>query len=264
MRAEHTLLPGSSAADSPLTMGGPSIVFDKVGLALGRTHILRDVSFTVSAGSVHALVGPNGAGKSSLIKTLLGQMPHQGRLTLDWPQAAQTIGYVPQALEFDRGLPMTVTDFMVTMTQRRPAFLGISPRRIKDIHAALDRVGMADKRARRMGALSGGERQRVLLAQGLMPAPSLLVLDEPMAALDEAGMRVFENLLADWRAQGVTVFWVEHDLQAVRELADRVTGLNGQVLFDGEPDEVLTPQGLLDLFSTRPRLAAVQGQAVAA
>ncbi len=240
--------------------GGPAIVFDKVGLTLGRTTILREVSFTVSAGSVHALVGPNGAGKSSLVKTLLGQMPHRGRLALDWPQTAHTIGYVPQALEFDRGLPMTVMDFMATMTQRRPAFLGVSPRRSQEIDAALERVGMADKRKRRMGALSGGERQRVLLAQGLIPAPSLLVLDEPMAALDEAGVRVFEQLLAEWRAQGITVFWVEHDLQAVRELADHVTGLNRGVLFDGKPADVLTPQRLLELFSTRPRLAVVSDE----
>lgn len=243
---------------------GPRLVFDKVSLTLGRTAILHEVSFTVSAGSVHALVGPNGAGKSSLVKTLLGQMPHQGRLALDWPHGAQTIGYVPQALEFDRGLPMTVTDFMATMTQRRPAFFGVSPHRVHDIDAALGRVGMADKRTRRMGALSGGERQRVLLAQGLIPAPSLLVLDEPMAALDDAGVRVFEQLLTEWRVQGITVFWVEHDLQAVRELADQVTGLNGHVLFDGKPQNVLTPQALLDLFSTRPRLAAVAGRAVAA
>ena len=207
------------------------------------------------SGSVHALVGPNGGGKSSLIKTLLGQMPHQGQLRLQWPDAPGTIGYVPQALEFDRGLPMTVDDFMAAMCQRRPAFLGLSRHYAQAIGEALERVGMQDKRKRRMGALSGGERQRVLLAQGLIPAPQLLVLDEPMSALDEAGIQVFERLLHDWRQSGITLLWIEHDLEAVGRLADRVTGLNRRVLFDGPAQQTLTPERLLSLFSTHPRAA---------
>ncbi len=237
-------------------MIGPSIAFDNVSLTLGRTEILRKLRFDVAAGGVHALVGPNGGGKSSLVKTLLGQMPHTGRLALTWPQAQGIVGYVPQTIEFDRGLPMTVEDFMAATTQRRPAFLGRSRDAAPAIGAALERVGMAGKRSRRMGALSGGERQRVLLAQSLVPAPGLVVLDEPMAALDEAGVQVFESLLADWRAAGVTLLWVEHDLDAVGRLADRVTGLNRGVLFDGPPAEALTPERLLALFSTHPRVAA--------
>jgi zinc transport system ATP-binding protein len=236
-----------------LAQNGPGVQFENVSLTLGRTTILDDVNFRVSPGSVHALVGPNGGGKSSLIKTLLGQMPHQGRLSLEWPQASGIIGYVPQALEFDRGLPMTVDDFMAAMCQRRPAFLGLSRRYAPAIDAALERVGMQDKRKRRMGALSGGERQRVLLAQGLIPAPQLLVLDEPMSALDEAGIRVFERLLTDWSQSGVTVLWIEHDLEAVKRLADRVTGLNRHVLFDAPPALALTPERLLTLFSTHPQ-----------
>ena len=251
-------------SDTNDTRAGPSIRFERVALTLGRTTILREVSFQVAAGTVHAIVGPNGGGKSSLIKTLLGQTPHQGIVELQWSTSRShhpgslpsTIGYVPQALAFDAGLPMTVDDFMAAMTQRRPAFLGFSRKRVAEIGAALERVGMADKRRRRMGALSGGERQRVLLAQGLVPGPSLLVLDEPMAALDEAGVQVFEQLLVDWKRDGVTVLWVEHDLEAVGRLADRVTGLNRGVLFDGPPAEVLTPRSLLDLFSTRPRTVA--------
>ena len=232
---------------------GPTLDFDKVSLTLGRTVILDGVSFQVQPGSIHALVGPNGGGKSSLIKTLLGQTPHQGQLSLQWPGTPGTIGYVPQALEFDRGLPMTVDDFMAAMCQRRPAFLGLSKHYAAAIGEALERVGMQDKRKRRMGALSGGERQRVLLAQGLIPAPQLLVLDEPMSALDEAGIQVFERLLNDWRLAGITVLWIEHDLEAVGRLADRVTGLNRRVLFDATPQQALTPERLLSLFSTHPR-----------
>lgn len=237
----------------PLALSaGPGIEFDRVSLTLGRTAILDRISFNIRPGSVHALVGPNGGGKSSLIKTLLGQMPHQGRLCLNWPAEPGLIGYVPQALEFDRGLPMTVDDFMAAMCQRLPAFMGLSRKVAPAIGDALERVGMQDKRKRRMGALSGGERQRVLLAQGLIPSPQLLVLDEPMSALDEAGAQVFERLLADWRQGGVTVVWIEHDLAAVKRLAERVTGLNRRVLFDGPPEHTLSPDRLLSLFSTHP------------
>jgi len=246
-----------TAAANLATACGPRITFAGIDLTLGRTRILEQVSFTVAPGSVHAIVGPNGGGKSSLIKTLLGHMPHHGELTLHWPGQGEVIGYVPQALEFDRGLPMTVDDFMAAMCQRRPAFLGLSRRVQPAIDAALARVGMLEKRKRRMGALSGGERQRVLLAQGLIPEPQLLGLDEPMSALDEAGIQVFEQLLLAWRQAGTTVLWIEHDLEAVLRLADRVTGLSRQVLFDAPPAQALTPERLLGLFSVHPRSESI-------
>jgi len=240
--------------------GGPAILFDQVDLTLGRTVILEQVSLRVEPGAVHAVVGPNGGGKSSLIRALLGQAPHQGLIRLDWPgERPGVTAYVPQAVEFDRGLPMTVEDVLAVLCQRRPAFLG--PDRRIGYGEALARVGMADKRRRRFGALSGGERQRVLLAQALIPAPGLLILDEPMTALDEAGCSIFEELLTDLRAAGTTILWVEHDLAQVRRLASRVTGLNRRVLFDGAPAAMLSPERVLDLFSAVPRRAG--GSAVA-
>ncbi len=234
-------------------MTGPSIRLQSVNLTLGQTAILQDINLDVPAGSTHALIGPNGAGKSSLVKTLMGQTPHEGSITLNWPGEPGVVGYVPQALEFDRTLPMTVDDFMGVMTQRRPTFFGLSSRQSRAIDEALSLVGMLGKRKRRMGALSGGERQRIMLAQALIPAPALLVLDEPMAALDEAGVAVFEDLLKRWASQGVTLLWVEHDLDAVRRLADRVTGLNRRIIFDGEPGTQLNAAQLLTLFSAHPR-----------
>jgi zinc transport system ATP-binding protein len=241
-----------------MSANGPAISLDKVSLSLGRTEVLRDINLRINAGEVHALVGPNGGGKSSLIKAVLGQMPHRGNIAMHWPDSVGKIGYVPQTLEFDRGLPLSVEDFMAAMCQRRPAFLGVSRRYAAAIDDALERVGMQHKRKRRMGALSGGERQRVLLAQGLIPAPDLVILDEPMSALDEAGMQAFEDLLGGWRSAGVTVVWIEHDLKAVGSLADQVTALNRQVLFSGSPAEILTPTRLLELFSTRPSSPVAQ------
>ena len=245
-----------------MSAGGPGVAFESVELRLGQTEILRQVSLRVEPGGVHALVGPNGGGKSSLFKALLGQVPHHGDISLQWPgEHAGTVGYVPQALAFDAGLPMTVMDFMAAMCQRRPVFLGLSPRWKEAVEQALKQVGMWEKSNRRMGALSGGERQRVLLAQALIPAPDLILLDEPMSALDEAGVETFEALLAHWRATRVTVLWIEHDLDAVTRLADHVTGLNRQVLFDGPATHSLTPQRVMALFSSRQRHDAAPADA---
>lgn len=224
-------------------MTGPSIHLENLGLILGRTEILRDVSLRVEAGSCHGLVGPNGGGKSTLMRCLLGEMPHKGSIRIDWPgEVPGRIAYVPQAVSIDQRLPMTVADLM-------QVFLGRAVPRA-DLETALDRVGLADRMHRPIGRLSGGERQRVLLAQALLPTPELLLLDEPMTALDKAGVQIFETILAELRGRA-TIIWVEHDLAAVRRHAGAVTALNRHVLADGAPDVVLTSERIFDLFSRR-------------
>ncbi|MEM9209690.1 MAG: ATP-binding cassette domain-containing protein, partial [Pseudomonadota bacterium] len=151
-------------------MPGPAVQFDDVSLVLGGNRILDGVSLDISPGKIHCLVGPNGGGKTSLVKCLLGQMPHSGRISIDW-QDNRTTGYVPQSLDFDRNLPLTVLDLMTVIVQRRPVFTGLGRSAVSDVSRALEAVGMSAKRKTPLGALSGGERQRVLFAQALMPAP---------------------------------------------------------------------------------------------
>jgi zinc transport system ATP-binding protein len=227
---------------------GPAVHFANVGLSLGGTSILDGVSFDVRPGEIHCIVGPNGGGKTSLIRSLLGEMPVSGQISIDWNGGPRTIGYVPQALDLDRTLPVTVNDFMAMIRQRRPAFLGLASRYRKEVAAVLERVGLAGKGDRKLGDLSGGERQRILLAQALMPRPSLLVLDEPLTAMDEAGMRLFEDIVLAVADEGVTIIWIAHDLAQVRRMADRVTCLNRTVRFDGVPEEVLTPVRIAEVF----------------
>lgn len=230
-------------------MLGPSIAFDGVGLELSGNEILRDIDLTVAAGTVHCLIGPNGGGKTSLVRCLLGQMPHTGAISIGWATASRTIGYVPQFLDFDKTLPVTVTDFMALVCQaHRPAFVGLAKASRAQSEAALERVGLNGKRRARLGSLSGGERQRVLFAQALIPEPALLLLDEPMTSIDEVGERIFVELIGELRGRGVTILWIAHDLGQVRAVADAVSCINRTILFSGPPREVLAEHEAEVLF----------------
>lgn len=226
---------------------GPLVHFRDVGLSLGGHSILEGVTFTVEPGTIHCLIGPNGGGKTSLVRSLLGQMPHTGSIGIGW-NGNRVTGYVPQTLDFDRTLPLTVEDFMAMTHARRPVFCGFGKDRSK-ITEALERVGMAGKRGYLFGGLSGGERQRVLLAQALIPRPALLILDEPSTGLDRRGDEVMQGLLRELREEGATVLMVHHDLAEVRKTADAVTCINRSLQFCGPARETLTPERVFSIFS---------------
>lgn len=230
-------------------MQGPSIDFERVNLSLGNTSILEDVSFKVSAGTIHCIVGANGGGKTSLVRSLLGQMPHTGNIRIHW-RDGRVIGYVPQTLDFDKSLPITVLDFMAMTAQRRPVFLGVGRAKRKEITERLEQLGLKDKLKTKLGSLSGGERQRVLLAQALIPEPSLLVLDEPTTGLDVAGKDILERTIVAFAKAGGTVVWINHDIMQVNELADALTYIDRKVLLDGAPSEVLAGGAAAHLFPT--------------
>lgn len=233
---------------------GPSISFDDVSLTLGNTEILKKLHFEISSGALHCIIGPNGGGKTSLLRSLLGQMPHTGNINIDW-QENRTIGYVPQTLNFDTTLPVTVENFMSMTCQSRPAFMNPSSKNQKSISTALERVNMAEKSKRIFGQLSGGERQRVLLAQSLLPEPSLLILDEPTSGLDKAGAAIMRALLQELKTKGVTILIIHHDLMEVKEIGDCVTCINREVLFSGCPTEELSADRILNIFSSARQAA---------
>lgn len=218
-------------------MRGPALMFENVSLKLGGTHVLDAVSFQVQAGALHCLVGPNGGGKTSLVRALLGQMPHTGNIRIDG-EPSRPVGYVPQLADFDRNVPMTVYDVMALLGQRRPAFLG-SSRAARAAHAeALQRTGVAGLGHKAFGSLSGGQRQRVLLAQAISPLPRLLILDEPTAGIDKPGLQLVERVVKELHDSGVTILWINHDLEQVRRIAQSVTVLNQRVLFHGAGEQL--------------------------
>ena len=226
---------------------GPAIELDGVSLTLGATRILENVSFSVAAGSIHCVIGANGGGKTSLVRSMLGQMPHTGRIQIQW-RDNRVVGYVPQVLDFDKTLPVTVNDFMAMACQRRPVFLGVSKARRQEIDEVLERLGLAGKGRYKLGTLSGGERQRVLFAQALIPEPALLVLDEPMTGLDVAGHDLIERSIVEFAQAGGTVVWINHDIVQVKEIADTVTYVDREVRLQGNAREVLASGVAAGLF----------------
>lgn len=236
----------------------PAIVFDHVSVTRSGLNILDGVNATVPRGSCTVLIGPNGAGKTTLLLALLGEVGYRGSITLGGGKGLR-IGYVPQKLVLDRGMPFTVAEFLSMGVQKRPLWLGISRAAQKQALELLDEVHAAHLIRRRVGTLSGGEMQRVLLALALQQNPELLVLDEPSAGVDFEGGRLFCELLDDLRkSQGFTQIMVSHDLGMVAHHATCVICLKRRVIAQGPPAEVLNGRVLQELFGMHMGLICAQ------
>lgn len=221
----------------------------------GGQTLVEDVSLHAHCGEITAVIGRNGAGKSTLFKAILGEMPHEGEVVFTGhngtpAQAKPRIGYVPQALNVDPGTPATVLDMALTYTSRWPAFLP-APRRLRrELEAHFARFDAADLLDKPAGRLSGGEWQRVLLAIATRPHPDMLVLDEPVSGVDKAGLVRFYELLEQLRLDDMVILLISHDLDFVRQHADRVVLLDRRVLAKGAPAEVFASPAFGRAFPT--------------
>ena len=214
------------------------IDLDRISVRRGGQTLLQDVSMHIHCGQLTVLIGQNGAGKTTLIKALLGQLPHSGTIRhvdsrgLDIPHLRT--GYVPQVLQFDRAMPLTVEDYLAAALSKRPVWTGVGRKTRARVAQALADVDAAELAPRPLGRCSGGELQRVLLALALVPAPDLLVLDEPVSGIDRNGLKMFLETLMDLRAtRHMALLLVSHDLRFVREYADHVVLLDKSVLAQG-------------------------------
>jgi len=233
------------------TANGFALRLQNVTVTLGTTRVLSDVTFEPAAGKINAVVGPNGAGKTTLLRAILGLVPYTGTIELGRRRdgRAVRIGYVPQRLDFDRGMPLSVLDFLACGLQRWPLWLGVMRRSKKVARTALRRVGAEGWEARRLGSLSGGELQRVLLAMALASEPDILLLDEPVSGVDLAGENLFCDLLGSLQTEGhYTMLLVNHDLSIVTQHADYVICLNRTLHCQGRPVETLTAENLRSLY----------------
>ena len=231
-----------------------SVKIEELSVRKGSTEILNQVNLTANHGEILALIGRNGAGKTTLLKAILGQTPYTGRITYFNCQGKEItrprIGYVPQFLAFDRSTPVTVEDLFCANRSRIPVWMSHGKKRQKEAESLLEKVGGTGLFRKKLGALSGGELQRVLLAFALDPLPDLLLLDEPVSAVDRKGVGVFYDLVTSLRSEyHMPVILVSHDLGHVKKYASKAAFLqDGTVALQNAVDKVLNNPQVREAF----------------
>lgn len=192
-------------------------------------------------------------GKSTLLKAILGEVKHAG--TIEFQDVREEeykdlkIGYVPQQINVEKHMPTTVYDFMAAIISNRPIWLKKDKnieRKLREHLEIFEAGKLIDKS---IGDLSGGELQRVLLAVATIDEPNLLILDEPVSGIDKNGIKVFFNLVDRLKKEyDMSILLVSHDLDLVKQYADKVILLDKTILKQGTPQEVFESEEYKKIF----------------
>jgi branched-chain amino acid transport system ATP-binding protein len=231
----------------------PLLCVEKLVRRFGGIVATDNVSLDVARGELHAIIGPNGAGKTTLISQLTGQLlPHSGAIRLAGADITRVPAYRRSALGLARSFQITslLSDFtaldnVALAAQAREGhsfrFWGNARKETglrNTALAALERVGLGRRADTLVSQLSHGEQRELELAVALATSPQVLLLDEPMAGLGITESARMVKLLQELRRE-VTIVLVEHDMDAVFALADRISVLvYGRVIASGRPSEI--------------------------
>lgn len=240
--------------------GGIILEARDLRLRFGAVDALRSVSIAVAAGSIHALIGPNGAGKSSLLNCLSGfYRPFSGAVLFEGrdisalrPPARAALGVARTFQGIQTYPSMTARENIMTGFHHRMKaglFAGLfrAPWAVREDEAFCARaeeiiefLELEESRHALVGSMSYGLRKRVDLGRALALGPKILVMDEPMAGMSPEEKGELARFILDIRDHyGIPVVLVEHDMEVVMDISDRVTVLEfGGVIADGTPDEV--------------------------
>jgi len=241
--------PPFGSPDKPI----PAVSTVELARLFGRSAALAGVSLRVESGRAIALLGPNGAGKTTLLRAVAGLIAHEGSVSLlgrdaarlDRRERARLLAVVPQTPETPPWL--TVAEYV--LMGRTPHLGPLAREGADDRDAAaraLARLDLEPFAERPLGTLSGGERQRVVVARALAQEASIVLLDEPTAALDIGHQQQALELLDALRAaDGLTLVAAMHDLTLAAQYADRILLVDaGRVVADGAPEAVLSEERL--------------------
>lgn len=230
------------------------LVLKDLCIVRGTLTVANHLNLTFEQGKVYGILGANGAGKSSLIKAIFGALPYKGQIAFDGQIQAHSlrtwhkhIGYMPQDSSSDAILTALEVVLLGKMDSLHghisDEFLGFAIRLLEELH-------ISHLAHQPISLLSGGQRQLVMFAQALFKEPKILLLDEPVSALDLAHqMNLLEKVSAYTKQQGLITLTVLHDLSLAAQFCDEVILLNaGKIKAQGVPKEVLTAPTLKELY----------------
>ncbi|QMU19824.1 branched-chain amino acid ABC transporter permease/ATP-binding protein [Gordonia rubripertincta] len=245
-------------ADAPTPPSGSVVLSVRdVTVRYGAVTAVRDVGFDVRAGEIVGLIGPNGAGKTTLIDAISGFAPADGSVALEGsaidglaPHRRSRAGLGRTFQDIELYGELSVAENLAIAARRAP---GDTSDNVRDVLRMLEIAHLRDVPA---ADLSQGQRQLVAVARVLAGQPRVALLDEPAAGLDSTESRWLGDRLRAARAHGVSMVLVDHDMDLVLSLCDRVIVLDlGEVIADGTPDEIRTSPAVVGAYLGTPSSA---------
>lgn len=237
------------------------LTLENLTVKRGALTVADRINLTLEAGKVYTVLGPNGAGKSSLMKTVFGDIPYTGRIRYRSDTLGETrlqswrkrIGYMPQ----DTAVEASLTALEVVLLGRMDALhMHVGDDLLAEAAETMRQLGTAHLAHRDVMRLSGGQRQMVMFAQVLLRRPEILLLDEPVSALDmHHQLNLLEHVCRHTREQGLVTLMVLHDLSLAAQFSDGLILLgDGKIQGCGTPAEVLQADVVGRLYDIRVEL----------
>ena len=225
------------------------IEFKNVSFSYEKEHpVLKNMSFSIEKGEALGLIGANGAGKSSMLKVLLGLLPHEGEILVnDIPlckqnlaQIRRVLGFVLQNSDNQMFMPTVYDDMMFGLLN-----YGMNKEDAeRRVDAVLEQLGLTQLKNKYNHKISGGEKRMAAIATVLAMEPEVIIMDEPSVSLDPYNRRAVINVI---NSLTQTKIIASHDLDMIMETCRRVILISdGQIVASGDTDEILRNKQLLE------------------
>ncbi len=200
--------------------------------------ILQNLSFSVNAGDYLCIIGENGSGKTTLMKTLLHLLkPVSGKITTGDGLLPDEIGYLPQQTYVQKDFPASVQEIVLSGNQSRCKNRPWYNQKEKLLaRENMQKLGILHLEKKCYKELSGGQQQRVLLARALCATQKMLLLDEPVSALDPIAQNEMYSLIEQLNKDGITIIMISHDIEAALKYATHVLHIGKEIFFGTKAD----------------------------